>query len=101
MSSNSVFAATLALLACSLFAGGLSGPSEDLVVHEWGTFTSIAGPDGNALEWLPANRSSDLPSFVCRFRDKISIRGTVRMETPVLYFYSSRETDVSVKVNFP
>ena len=32
-----------------------------LIVHEWGTFTSIAGKDGVALEWRPLNGSSDLP----------------------------------------
>jgi hypothetical protein len=31
---------------------------------------------------------------------KIGLRGTVRMETPVLYFYSPRETTLSVKVAF-
>jgi len=25
----------------------------DLVAHEWGTFTSIGGDDGQAVEWLP------------------------------------------------
>src|ERR687884_2381827 len=35
-----------------------------LVVHEWGTFTSIAGRDGVALEWRPLNGASDLPKFV-------------------------------------
>ena len=35
-----------------------------LVVHEWGTFTSIAGKDGVALEWRPLNGSTDLPGFV-------------------------------------
>ena len=24
-----------------------------LTVHEWGTFTSIAGRDGQAMEWQP------------------------------------------------
>lgn len=35
-----------------------------LVVHEWGTFTSVAGADGVALEWRPLAGPSDLPSFV-------------------------------------
>src|SRR6266498_723155 len=35
-----------------------------LVVHEWGTFTSIAGKDGIALEWRPLNGPTDLPKFV-------------------------------------
>ena len=34
------------------------------IVHEWGTFTSIAGKDGVALEWRPLNGPSDLPKFV-------------------------------------
>jgi hypothetical protein len=83
-----------------------------LVVHEWGTFTSIAGRDGVALEWRPLNGPSDLPKFVhtmqegnggLRHRDvgKGDLTASVRMETPVLYFYSGKEMDVSVKVDFP
>src|SRR5258708_5818684 len=102
MTRNSCLsAAAVTLLACSVFAGGLSGPPDDVVVHEWGTFTSIAGPDGNAVEWAPLNGSTDLPPFVNRFGYKAGLRGTVRMETPVLYFHSSKEADVSVKVSFP
>jgi hypothetical protein len=74
-----------------------------LTVHEWGTFTSIAGRDGQAVEWSPLTGSTDLPGFVDHFRDggfKLGLRGTVRMETPVLYFYDSREEKVSVKVSF-
>lgn len=74
-----------------------------LTVHEWGTFTSIAGKDGEAVEWSPLTGSTDLPGFVEHFRDsgfKLGLRGTVRMETPVLYFYDSREETVSVKVSF-
>jgi hypothetical protein len=74
-----------------------------LTAHEWGTFTSIAGSDGRALEWSPLTGSTDLPSFVEHFRDpgfKLGLRGTVRMETPVLYFYSSKEEKVSVSVFF-
>jgi hypothetical protein len=81
-----------------------------LVVHEWGTFTSIAGKDGVALEWRPLNGSSDLPKFVhtmqiggdgLRHGPKADLTAAVRMETPVLYFYSDNEMDVSVKVDFP
>ncbi|MGA2589084.1 MAG: hypothetical protein ABSH32_04145 [Bryobacteraceae bacterium] len=75
----------------------------DLTVHEWGTFTSVAGPDGQAIEWLPLTGSTDLPGFVEHFRDggfKCGLGGTVRMETPVLYFYSPHDTTVSVKVAF-
>jgi hypothetical protein len=74
-----------------------------LTAHEWGTFTSIAGNDGEAVEWSPLTGSTDLPAFVEHFRDpgfKLGLRGTVRMETPVLYFYSSKEETVSVSVAF-
>jgi hypothetical protein len=75
----------------------------DLTAHEWGTFTSVAGRDGHAVEWLPLSGSTDLPGFVEHLRGtdfKIALRGTVRMETPVLYFYSPHETTLSVKVGF-
>jgi hypothetical protein len=78
-------------------------PSPGLTAHEWGTFTSIAGNDGQAAEWLPLSGSTDLPGFVKHFRNagfKRGLRGTVRMETPVLYFYSAREATVAVKVAF-
>ena len=75
----------------------------DLAVHEWGTFTSIAGPEGHSMGWLPLTGSTDLPHFVEHFREvafKGGLRGTVRMETPVLYFYSPRDTTVSVNISF-
>lgn len=83
-----------------------------LIVHEWGTFTSIAGKDGISLEWRPLNGPSDLPKFVHTIeegsdglrhnkRGKSSLNASVRMETPVLYFYSDKEMNVSVKVDFP
>jgi hypothetical protein len=75
----------------------------ELTVHEWGTFTTIAGPDGGSMDWLPLTKSTDLPPFVEHFREvsfKGGLRGTTRMETPVLYFYSPRELTVSVHVAF-
>jgi hypothetical protein len=74
-----------------------------LIVHEWGTFTSIAGNDGGAIEWLPLSAVTDLPGFVegaGSVNLKSGLRGTLRMETPVIYFYSPREATVSVKVAF-
>jgi len=96
------------LLGCALAPVALLGTRtrsvySGLAAHEWGTFTSIAGADGQAVEWSPLTGSTDLPSFVEHFRNagfKLGLRGTVRMETPVLYFYSPCEQTVSVKVNF-
>src|SRR5215469_11358991 len=80
----------------------------DLTAHEWGTFTAIAGKDGRAVEWLPLGLprfppSTDLPQFVEHINGinfKLGLRGTIRMETPVLYFYSPRDLTVSTKVSF-
>jgi hypothetical protein len=75
-----------------------------LIVHEWGTFTSVAGADGSAVEWDALGGQDDLPQFVNSFGYrcfKSSLVNTVRMETPVLYFYSSQEMEAHVKVNFP
>ena len=73
-----------------------------LVVHEWGTFTSVAGPDGEAVEWAPLVAPSDLPCFVDKvaFGSKGWIPGTVRMETPVVYFYTAEDRTVDVRVRF-
>jgi hypothetical protein len=101
---HALAAAVLFALSFSLIhANAKQLPENDLTVHEWGTFTSIAGPDGSSMNWLPLTGSTDLPSFVEHFREvgfKGGLRGTTRMETPVLYFYSPRETTVSVNVTF-
>lgn len=89
---------------------GAAMPSPELVVHEWGTFTSIAGPDGQAVQWRPLTGPADLPCFVTQLNaNSIKIpagglpglKATVRMETPVLYFYSPSEQTVRVTVRFP
>ena len=77
--------------------------SSELTVHEWGTFTSISARDGRPIDWLPLTGSTDLPSFVEHLHEpnfKGGLWGTIRMETPVIYFYAPRETTVSVNVSF-
>ncbi len=67
------------------------------------TNTSVAGQDGRAVEWSPLSLPIDLPAFVEHFSFlgfKLGLRGTVRMETSVLYFYSSRDLTLSVHVDF-
>jgi hypothetical protein len=77
-------------------------PSSGVIVHEWGTFTTIAGKDGRPVDWLPLDGPSDLPCFVDRLALNLkgSLSGKVRMETPVLYFYSPQATTVDVRVRF-
>ncbi len=76
--------------------------SRGLVAHEWGTFTSIAGESGRAVEWVPHTGSTDLPCFVERVRTgvKRELAGTVRMETPVIYFYAPGPVNLDVSVRF-
>src|SRR5882724_1053666 len=98
-----VFFTWLAL--CIALAGHAQKQNTDpgLIAHEWGTFTSIAGDAGQAVEWFPLNSPTDLPGFVEHFRGtnfKIGLGGTLRMETPVLYFYSTHDATVSVRVSF-
>ncbi len=144
--------------------GPVSHPSSSLTVHEWGTFTTVAGEDGRAIDWYPLGGPSDLPCFVERFRNggsivppaaapsatlptnpppflgkeigvviarginpavtgsnsgqaalastlgvdrydyeatRANVRAKVRMETPVLYFYSPDEVTANVRVTFP
>ncbi|MEP6904230.1 MAG: hypothetical protein ABJA66_21100 [Actinomycetota bacterium] len=84
----------------------------DLVVHEWGTFTAIAGKSGVAVDWRPLSGASDLPKFVYTSENQKGWRGSyhdpgkgrvakVRMETPVIYFYTAKNMEVDVKVAFP
>src|SRR5262245_38404478 len=85
-------------------------------VHEWGTFTSFAGSDGQVLSFTPS--AEDLPAFVYRGgQDQVGPKQQVQsldlggkrfipnvlisLETPVLYFYADRELTASVDVVFP
>jgi len=95
------FALSAFLLGGWLIADQQHG-APDLTVHEWGTFTAIAGKDGQAVEWTPLS-GTDLPQFVEHISDvnfKLGLRGTIRMETPVLYFYSPHDVTVSARVAF-
>lgn len=111
----------VALLALLLGASAsLAGrPAVPVTVHEWGTFTTVADEQGRSTEWLPLGGPTDLPCFVYHFDNKSLVKGlaagvelltyqqartrmpgTVRMETPVLYFYAPQPTTVGVKVGF-
>lgn len=83
-----------------------------LEVHEWGTFTTMHSPDGRQLIGMEKSEEA-LPPFVRSIvgkRVNFSLKGfgpgtipknvTVRMETPVIYFYSDKEQDFEVKVGF-
>ncbi|HLV86025.1 MAG TPA: hypothetical protein VKV39_03550 [Candidatus Sulfotelmatobacter sp.] len=95
--------ALLALGGTGLLIADEPQVAPDLTVHEWGTFTSIAGADGEAMTWQTIQDSDELPQFVEHLSgvdSKSGLRGTIRMETPVLYFYSPRTMKVSVQARF-
>jgi len=70
-----------------------------VTVHEWGTFTSVAGANGENVRWYTYQKSAELPCFVESFGGfKYALPATVRMETPVIYFYGSRDSTADVKV---
>jgi hypothetical protein len=84
-------------------AAAAKDPSKPgFVVHEWGTFSTFSGSDGAYLKFYP--NDGDLPAFVYnRHRD---VKGGlpdafVSLETPVTYFYSDRDRNVSMQVEFP
>src|SRR5580658_6886401 len=87
----------------SLIGADIQPAAAGLTVHEWGTFTSIAGDDGMAVFWEALGGPADLPCFVHRFEygAKANLGGKVRMETPVIYLYGPEASTASVHVSFP
>lgn len=106
--------AAAVLLAVPIFgSGGAPELPKSLTVHEWGTFTTVASETGESESWNPLGGQSDLPCFVMHLHGvayksispdrygPMTRPVTVRMETPVLYFYSPQKTKLSVGVDFP
>lgn len=112
----------LGVVLASLVAIGLSGaaaPAADrLTVHEWGTFTCLQDETGRAIPGVNTD-DEPLPGFVHRLADflifppsempLIYYKGvpmlhpdvTIRLETPVIYFYppAGQKTPMEVDVN--
>ena len=102
---------SVACLVTTVTAAPQTPNAKNLTVHEWGTFTSVAGADGAALEWFPLNGPSELPCFVKQLNTGLNVKvavggllnqmkATVRMETPVVYFYSPQPMTVEVSASF-
>ena len=86
--------------------------SQGYTAHEWGTFTSVSRSDGRLLDGLYLEEEK-LPSFVYDFSslnlprmkssviEKRPLAGVnIKMETPVIYFYSEKEQRVKVDIGF-
>lgn len=109
-----------------LLTNGIIGLAQkDYTAHEWGTFTTLHGSDGTRLGGLQ-KEEEHLPEFVynnyktgdkapINIKDNVEVDGgkgmmyypsyplaiNVKMETPVIYFYSEKEQNVNVNVKFP
>jgi hypothetical protein len=85
----------------------------DLVVHEWGTFTSFQDEKGVAFPGINAE-DEPLPDFCHKIRwsgvvqssnyqSKAASRGhpdiTMRLETPVIYFHPPRDMKLPLGIN--
>jgi len=94
---------TRIVIVAALALGITDAKTGGLVVHEWGTFTSVADERGLPVQWAPLSGTEDLPCFVSRLdlKNYKAFPGLVRMETPVLFFYSQRPMTASVHVDFP
>ncbi|MEO6569254.1 MAG: hypothetical protein ABIO94_10875 [Opitutaceae bacterium] len=99
------FLTTLAIAAAALPTQG----AEPFTVHEWGTFTTVSGSDGVLLAGLQREEEA-LPPFVYSHAgfaptnkgcERPLANVTVKMETPVIYFYSATPQSVKVDVQFP
>ena len=111
---NTWFIATTTLaFASQIIASPV--PREGYAAHEWGTFTSVQGADGQQSAWNPLT-VTELPKFVYDLMDshgeersanlrflsaKTAFRTLQRVETPVIYFYADAPQTVDVTVKFP
>lgn len=95
-------------IASALFVGRNTAPKSPLIVHEWGTITTRHAADGTPRGYLNHIAGRDtLPSFVYRWDPPSTQRDpnrslvktalvagrpdvTMRLETPVMYFYAPR-----------
>jgi hypothetical protein len=86
--------------------------SDKLVVHEWGTFTSFQDESGRAIAGLNVD-DEPLPPFVAtipisneqssRFSKaipRLHPQVTMRLETPVVYFYPPANAQLPMKLTF-
>lgn len=100
------FTVSLAILLLPYFS---IAQEDQFKAHEWGTFTTLQNSDGFRLSGLYKDEEK-LPGFVKNISYKGEVKGfpsetrllgvTVKMETPVIYFYSDKQKDVSVSVKF-
>lgn len=91
--------------------------SDGLVIHEWGTFTSLQDEEGKAIGGINGD-DEPVPEFVHRIASLLILSPTatipifyqgapachpdvtMRLETPVVYFHPGRDTRLPITLNF-
>lgn len=113
---RSAIVLTIGLLASAIVTGQESRPNGPLVVHEWGTFTSLQDELGNAIGGINVD-DEPVPNFVHRVAGNLVLRSqattnlfakslprshpdvTMRLETPVVYFHPAPGVATPLRVN--
>ncbi|MBI2444567.1 MAG: hypothetical protein HYV42_05010 [Candidatus Magasanikbacteria bacterium] len=109
----------LAGVGYAMIQASAAATTKGMVVHEWGTFTTLHATDGTRLSGLYFDEEQ-LPRFTYQHGDftkraeaVYNAKGfdisptnepknvTVKMETPVIYFYSKKAQNATVQVDFP
>jgi hypothetical protein len=101
----------LAFLAAFLFTPliGFASSEKPLIIHEWGTFTSLQDEAGRSIGGVNVD-DEPVPEFVHRLGNRQSVFDgskslypgspsvTMRLETPVIYFYPSDDKPISLDI---
>ena len=113
-SSRLLLAATV--MAVCFGVGAIAHGGDNLVVHEWGTFTSLQNEDGQSLPGINID-DEPVPKFVHNLNphvlaDSYSLRHvqmkgapqrhpyvTMRLETPIIYFYPPKGADKPLTID--
>lgn len=113
-------AALVVLFVAASSPAQAQGGAPNLVVHEWGTFTSFQDASGATISGINVDdepvpkfvhRLKDMPVFTTRSTPATWSQGaprchpdvTLRLETPVLYFYPQpgfADSALEVRANF-
>jgi hypothetical protein len=98
------------LLALTLITFSATAGATPLVIHEWGTFTSLQDENGQAIGGINADDepvpafvhhaggvlvfpATEMPNSTVKGFPRCDTDVTMRLETPVLYFHPAAGTD--------
>lgn len=95
----------IAVMVCLMVFTGVaqaqvtSDKTHRLIVHEWGVLTTIALPDGKAVNWSPLEVLNVQPEFVQQF-PMTQTTALVRFELPAVFFRVDEPLDVQMSMEW-